>query len=361
MNNKWILLLIYIFALFENGYCQKEDYLTDTPFLIQLEVYNNYLAFSYTEDSTSYIAFSDLEAKEATYFTFKELNKQISRFTIKDDFLFFSSFDIGEVSRLDLTNPEKDPVIILDGLQNPRQIDISDSSVFLSVKTNDLAHNDVFYNRLLKFDLDSLDQDPIILVDSVVISALSDYGSEVIYSTNYPYRCVYLYNGENRLIGCPPGPINDFEIRGNEVYSTSAKKTYESPGAIVKFDALNESGDFTVLNDNVRFPNWLAIYENYIYVFEFFDRKISRIKLEEVSDVSIVANPNVVEGYPNPTSDIFNIKGKENLLYNIYSINGIKMIDGNLSGDGRIDVKSLPSGFYILYLEDGSISKFQKI
>jgi surface protein len=68
--------------------------------------------------------------------------------------------------------------------------------------------------------------------------------------------------------------------------------------------------------------------------------------------------------YPNPTSNILNIKTNANLTsqpYNIIDTLGKVILKGNLNeGDNSINVEQLSKGIYYIKVSDNSASKFIK-
>ncbi|WP_396189097.1 T9SS type A sorting domain-containing protein [Flavobacterium sp.] len=65
--------------------------------------------------------------------------------------------------------------------------------------------------------------------------------------------------------------------------------------------------------------------------------------------------------YPNPNSDIFRIKSDvtEKMKINIYSLQGQLVHQGNYESDEAINVSYLPSGLYLVQVNDLTI-KFSK-
>jgi FOG: PKD repeat len=61
-----------------------------------------------------------------------------------------------------------------------------------------------------------------------------------------------------------------------------------------------------------------------------------------------------LKAYPNPVNNLLTISSNSILSYVLYSVPGAKIQDGSLfTGQQQIDMRSLPSGFYILTLKNG--------
>lgn len=66
--------------------------------------------------------------------------------------------------------------------------------------------------------------------------------------------------------------------------------------------------------------------------------------------------------YPNPCANFIKFDGisLNNINYEIYNVQGEKILDGILFNDNLIDVTKLNSGFYFIVFEKGIIRKFIK-
>jgi hypothetical protein len=65
-----------------------------------------------------------------------------------------------------------------------------------------------------------------------------------------------------------------------------------------------------------------------------------------------IQNPIEVVVFPNPVSNVLNIKGFEVASVQVYSISGAMMISESASYSNRVDVSSLPDGIYIIKMKD---------
>jgi hypothetical protein len=83
-----------------------------------------------------------------------------------------------------------------------------------------------------------------------------------------------------------------------------------------------------------------------------------------VSVKQIIESETNVVIFPNPVTNVLNIKGFEVASAQVYSISGAMMISKNLSYSNRIDVSSLPNGIYVIKMTDTegriAVDKFLK-
>lgn len=70
---------------------------------------------------------------------------------------------------------------------------------------------------------------------------------------------------------------------------------------------------------------------------------------------------NAIKIYPNPATEIINIKKLKNVeSYKIYNLLGSQISNGTISENGQIDIKNLSKGLYFLKFSNGSTIKFIK-
>lgn len=72
---------------------------------------------------------------------------------------------------------------------------------------------------------------------------------------------------------------------------------------------------------------------------------------------------NVFTVYPNPSQGIFYIQSQSNntAQYTVNSIEGREVLNGNFQGSQTIDLLTLPSGVYILYIRNGETFQVEKL
>ena len=138
------------------------------------------------------------------------------------------------------------------------------------------------------------------------------------------------------------------------------EEEYTVDSRMVKINITDPDRELVPFLDEFEGIHEIVYYAGYLYVSEVLSNKISRFKLPISTGIYPIASQEV-SLYPNPTSDILNIEGKVDVKYNIYSIDGKKISNGNTNSDSQIDVSNLPIGSYILFLSDGGVGSFQKL
>ncbi len=73
-------------------------------------------------------------------------------------------------------------------------------------------------------------------------------------------------------------------------------------------------------------------------------------RIEEVIELSV---------YPNPTSEMLNIKGLNGQTYDVYNMSGQKVIKA--TSKEVLDLSALQSGTYLIRTVEGQITRFYKI
>jgi hypothetical protein len=123
--------------------------------------------------------------------------------------------------------------------------------------------------------------------------------------------------------------------------------------------SLNTVQKFTFLNNNL--------------ILGISDRTTEEIGLSVIHKIYFKDVPQRIENeladaqkyiiYPNPVNDVVYLKNLPDMdiIINIYRIDGVKMMQMELSpGNNSIDVNQLSSGIYILLVNNQAI-KFQKL
>lgn len=351
-----LLLLMLFTSIRAHG--QLEDYIVDVPGTTKLEVFENFLIFKLYQEGRNYIAMSDLSLNDGSYDIAMEVSGDIGGFKVYDNFLLYSVYDEGIIYQLDLTNLEKKPVVIYDKLISPFEIEIVDNFLFvIDIMENNSTSNE----RILMIDLINEEHSPIVIVDSLEVGDLISYNDLLIYS-EVNNNCMYVVDFKSDpfevfQLDCISGTANGLARRNNELYVSEAFNLTE--GKITKRSLNSEEVSVSVVCEDLQWPAGIVIYNNFIYIAEIFKGTISRLKLEEVSSTSNTFSINEIFVYPNPSSDYLYVSEKEDLTFNIYSVNRIIVMSGTINSAAQICIDKLPSGFYFLHIADGSIAKFQ--
>jgi hypothetical protein len=80
---------------------------------------------------------------------------------------------------------------------------------------------------------------------------------------------------------------------------------------------------------------------------------------EGISSLQVVENK-AINLFPNPTQNVIQFLGVENAAFEIYALDGKKMLSGVYSNGDFVDVSNLPKGFYLTKINH-SVIKFVKL
>lgn len=354
---KYYVILILVLAFHIKLEGQLEVYLDEIPDIGNMEIFQNKLYFNY--GGGQFIGVSDLTDEKASFSVLTTLAHSTPSFSIVDSFLYYSAFDQGAIYRINIENKELNSEKIIEGLIRPSLTVVVNNNLFTYV-TRDSLDLSPSNKRILQFDLANIEKEPKVVVDSILLTDMDRYRDNLIFSIP---RCIYIYDGKDtKLIENVPGPVNGVAIRNDELYATETAFTQTSNGSVNKLNLLDIESGFVNITKDALSPLLLAADDEYLYIYEeYIFRMISRIRLEKPSSISNTNLNKEIEVFPNPASDFVQVVGEDDGRYSVYSINGSKILSGILEVDEKINISSLPSGNYILRLENGGITLFQKI
>ncbi len=133
----------------------------------------------------------------------------------------------------------------------------------------------------------------------------------------------------------------------------------ETNPSVVEFYTLGSSDDYSI--QDIKFKG------NDMYIasspaIEANDKnKVLKLSMSEVLSTNTFENKAPVKLYPNPSSDYINVSGlQESKDYAICNLLGATVLEGEVSQNQNIDVKSLQKGLYIIKLENNEAIKFMK-
>lgn len=143
--------------------------------------------------------------------------------------------------------------------------------------------------------------------------------------------------------------ISDIELQSDDkviVAGASGLVRYNSDGSI---DNTFEKAVVTVLKIKLQKDNKILVGGNFTKYNNINTSNIVRLNNNIVlSTIDFSKNKEILI-YPNPVKDILNIKANEPISsYEIYSLDGRKLIKGNKVNDSKIDVSNLTKGNYLI-------------
>ena len=137
--------------------------------------------------------------------------------------------------------------------------------------------------------------------------------------------------------------------------------TTATSGKIIRYNPSTPSVAAEDVVTGLNKPEGIAFNGNSLYIVERGANKISSF---DVSTLSSPNTPSIKTGitiFPNPASEKLIVNGlTQETDYEIYSLLGGQVSDGSIDNHGRIEVKDLASGEYILKIDDTEDIPFVK-
>ncbi|MFC7357334.1 T9SS type A sorting domain-containing protein [Jejudonia soesokkakensis] len=308
--------------------------------------------------------------------------------------LYIAESGPGRISKIDISDPNAMPSIVIDGLNEPRE---------LALIGDDLYIAEWFFSangRISKFDITATNPSVVEVFSGIVPSGLTasgdflffgDTGNDKIVKidvtvpnpsaidvVNLSSNPESLFVHENTLyIGESGQKVSKIDVTVPNPVLTEIITGVASPRSLAIFDDELYIGESTmariikidpedtnptpivVVEDLVN-PEGMAFNQGELYFSEFLGNRISKFVVEPLS-VNSFEKSSTFTIYPNPADDYITVSGlKRPTKYYIFSAIGMKVYSGYLSKNIKIDTTSLLSGLYFLELEDGIVLKFIK-
>jgi hypothetical protein len=147
--------------------------------------------------------------------------------------------------------------------------------------------------------------------------------------------------------------LSNFNINDSTVYFTSYSftQTYtnNTPLVVVRFNILSGTFCSDDLNSVISLLNGdLSSY------------RIIECQSSGINDLSNLTEVNI---FPNPSSELVEIRSAEKVRYELYSTAGSSVIrsENTLMNDHRMNVSDLPAGAYMLKLYNDDATAFRKM
>ncbi len=315
--------------------------------------------------------------------------------------LYYSDFSLNGIYKIDTTEENPIPILVASGLQGPRGLCIDGNDLYIAEKNTNkiikLNITDNFPTTAEDFITD-LEQDPSHMTINgndfyYLIDDNSTNGKLFKTDKNNPSTQIELISG----LGVPVG----LQVDGDYIYysellgDAGIKRlniTQENMTPQIVISNLNQAGFFIIENERMYIPirfdhkivtlnlnssmPWsttdlvsldngsgpfsTAIINNELYIGEYFEGKISKLDLD---NLSIHKNDpkQTIKLFPNPSENMIQVQGliaeREYIIYNSL---GQKISEGEIMNNGLINIESFPSGIYILNFENQDYIQFIK-
>ncbi len=269
-----------------------------------------------------------------------------------DNILYIAEFNAGRISKIDITDPIPTLETVISSLNTPNGLVLSG---------NFLYYSDNNENIVARIDITDPNPTPVIVATSAVnfsplgmaiqgnilymAQGISNRVSKVDVSSGVT-QPIDVVVGVNRPVG--------IRMSGNNLYITERNDN--------KISVKNVTDGTTTATDLVtglNLPLDIEIAGSTLYILESGANKIS--KVENILGIDNINFNNNHKLYPNPAEDFVQLSNlKETVSYNIYSILGTKISEGQLFPNEKINTETLAKGTYILSLANGSNLRFIK-
>jgi len=226
---------------------------------------------------------------------------------ISGNYLFVTQATPGIVSKIDLTESTPTITDVVTGLNQPRGILIDGNTLYIAQSNNGVISK-----------VDITETNPTLI--------------DIATGFNYP---------------------TDLELSDNYLFVTQA-----TPGIVSKIDLTESTPTITDIVTGLNQPRGILIDGNTLYIAQSTNGKILKY-----TDTTLSLNEyhflNNSKIYPNPSNDYLYIS---NILkptkFQIYDFKGAILNSGTINNYGKINIKNLTKGTYLIKLENNLTKKF---
>lgn len=292
---------------------------------------------------------------------------------IKDNSLFFTSFQDKKLYELDLTDnsynviytfDEKPYHLFLDneilyvGCQQDYKtysINLLDSTLSATLVTNKSGAMQIIGDYLY---IGQYEDSKIIkynLITNVTTDVITGYKpnyftllNNELYFTSNSTQSLYKLNINNSSVTTIlTGLSHPSGISYNDNYFFIGESIADKI-SIYNISNFSSNGYYTLENNS--FPNGLLVNNDELFFIQTSIGKISKINLSTLNTQDISANE-IISLFPNPTSDYINILNSNSNEFEIYNSLGQKIKYGKMNNN-IINVNYLTNGIYFLKIDN---------
>jgi len=336
----YLLNILILFPLYAFGqFMNKDTVTTMVNWPIGLAEYNNTLFIAEGDDNE--ITKIDLsESNPTPEIVIGELDRPNYMAFYGSD-LYFSEFSGGLISKInvDQSNPKKDTILM--GLNSPRDLIFNGTDLYFSSR-----------NMIQKIDITSTDPEPVTIISeagSILELALS--GNDLYYSEYDENTISKLDISESNPI--PTLVISDLDLPLSGMTIKDSELYFSQYGVseISKIDISTAEPTIVNIDVNVVIAD-LAFIGDDLYASDFQNSLILKYSNTALSTNTLATAP--ISIYPNPATDYITIEGLEDKLDGaIYNSLGAKIQAFSISDQTTIDIGNFAPGIYLLVFENG--------
>src|SRR5690554_1014750 len=242
-----------------------------------------------------------------------------NKLKVHDNYLYFSDTNGYYISRIDLSGNsfEMETVVSYPNSVNPFGVEIYDNYLYY-IEIESIDGLQIF--RLKRQNLTNLNE-PSELIINVSDSILS--------------RPIGLHLIDNHLL------ISDIDL--NAIFTLN----------------LTDNNQIEMLVDNLNGVIDCEYIDGDLYMVEFDDFEISVLRDVNLSTQN--HSPNQINIYPNPTTGyVYFPESCYHMDYEIFDMKGKLINHGRINSLGYINLSTLPSGIYLIKLENQFVNKIIK-
>lgn len=302
----------------------------------------------------------------------------VSNMTSHDNFIYYNSYTQKKVYRFDCTlaSPELELVITLN--ENPNFMYVSNNILYVGVESpyktykidltntnfqaiqianiagpmaqigNDLFIGQYVAGKISKVNLTSYSVTDVLIGYKPNFFALDN--NEIYFTSNYTNQLSKFNPNDNSVNVI----LSNLDYVSGIVFKENLLFICESMSNSISFYTQPEYriSSFVQLAPN-SWPNGNLIVNDDLYFIQTSAGKISKVPLNSALNNNSynISNTSFVM-YPNPTSDLLQIKSDINFTnYKIYDQKGL-LVQNSILENNTIKVSGLSSGIYTLYLDD---------
>lgn len=349
MKKKYIFTVILFLSIFKLN-AQIIDVITNVTEPTSLALVGNDLYYGQFHGDLNKV---DITANPNTTQVIRSSGGLYRSFLL-GNYLYFNEWNVGRISKIDVTAVNAFPVDVATNISKPFGIAISGDFLYFSQHTS---------NKIAKIDLNQTNPTPII----VATGFSKPTGIALIGNDLYIAEFAGNKISKIDITDANPSPTDvvtnlssptEIIVNGNTLLVSEF-----SGNKVIQIDVSNSTPVVSDLVTNINEPTGLFINGADLYISVFGDSKIVKFTSPEL-DIQALEDTkpkSQIQLFPNPASDfitISEIEGRQNCV--IYNILGAEIFKTSIVSNDKINIQNLANGLYLLKFEQGKVIKFIK-
>lgn len=318
-----------------------------------------------------------------------------SGLAIFENQLYIAGRFSNNIYKVNLSAQNENPVIILEGIDGPSDIEISEGILYISLNSNNsnldkiikldlnetnpnpveivsianpdgiTVYNNKIYvssgNDIYTIDLSLNNPSPVLFLEDVTLSSGGTNGiciyNNLLFATNNAIGELVKYN----LNSATPSKeviFNNFKGRGLTIGNNKIYSTGDSPTKIFEIDPIN--GTFTEIAQSNIPTGWdIVTNSNSIFISNLEGGEVVKFNFSNLSVENFINERLII--YPNPTSEFIEFSEIfQNSEIIVYDLNGRIVKEVKLKNTNKLNISDLQNGIYIIQKDRERIGKIIK-